>query len=486
MPRKRKPQAHPLEASPMFKSTKKLPDVEVEAETLPPSDKTSLKVLNQKPEKVLDPELEEIRNKALWSYDLPDLKTYNRLVKYFDDHSEVGGSVAKLFMKCNGSVPLTRKSAPKKVSKAMEDGTEAHKVCESYVGSYLHYKKTGETLDVVSCSDPEVKKRAKEYSKLIYNQMLGGTTANRWWKVEQKLILSPKFGAFGTGDFIGMYLNDRAEYVGVVTDYKNGQFFVPVEDEQFSYYALALMDYMKLIGKELVGVYVSVFQPQISYEMPQHYYTAKQLEKFRAKIYKDFQAIYVNNSYKFVTGDHCLFCPAQDLCAAYGAELDKKSDMLLTDMTKELVVDTFSVEARAKIAKHAAALIKFIETVKEGVRYDMLAGKKFTGLKLIQFRKGSRSFRKDIEDTEIISVLKELGVKDPTRTSLRTITDIEKELKKLKQEFPEKLIEEGAPVLSVVDESNPKPEYVVAEFEIEDMSDFKPQQRHIEVEEFED
>lgn len=388
-------------------------------------------------------------------------------------HKKLGGSGAHRWVNCTGSIFYLDELIPEEASEAALQGTIAHELAETTLNYFLEYKLTGEgnAHDLKKYEQDHIE-GAEFYREKIWKDLLDESITGKAYGLEEEFLIDSSLDMGGIVDFWAVYIDDSAKRVGVVADYKFG--FTPVvakNNAQLAFYAVALRKEMKKGGKDLDLVYGAIIQPRIPEpeETPPHKsrrfqkvkFTAKQLDNWEKKFYKAAEEIFIQKKARFKVGDWCKFCQAKPICKAYNKEITAKTSLKLLDPEEVTlpVPETMSQEALTKVVVHYDLLKDFIDSCYTHVLNKMKAGIKFNGLKLVE-GKSRRKWKQD--ETQIVTALLKHKI-NPTEQSLKNITTIEKELsktydKETAKEILSKHTEKSVPSLSVVLESDPRPE----------------------------
>ena len=324
-------------------------------------------------------------------------------------HSKIGASSMSRWIKCPGSVRLS-KDIPNVSSPYAEEGTLAHEKAADIL--------TGKSVKFESEDMEEAVQTYVDY-------VLTVSHLQKFW-IEHRFDLSNLHpGLFGTADAV--VYNEKRKTLYVI-DYKHGM-GIPVEVEnnpQLMYYALgALMSFnLPCETVEIVVVQPRCFHPDGP--IRKQAISAFKLLDFAADLITYAKATEDENA-PIVSGDHCKFCPAAGVCP----ELHKKS----ITAAKEEFMPALSYDP--KKLSETLALIPMIKdwcnSVHEFAYNEANAGRIPPGWKLVE----KRATRKWKNEEEIPSVLiKDFCLSDHQifKRSLNSVAQIEKLLPKGEKE----------------------------------------------------
>ncbi len=349
-------------------------------------------------------------------------------------HAPLGGSSAHRWANCTMSVVLSRDLPKEPASEAALSGTAAHEVAEKMLTAFLHYKLTGEQLEMMDfkgSDNPEVEQAGNDYVQTVWKNVLHEAITGKTYGLEDKWTLAAKLGMYGFIDFWSVYIDDRGKRVGVVVDFKYG--FVEVDAEknaQLAFYACAMREELRSGGKDLDYVRAIIFQPKVEPAYKEVKFTAKALDTWRKKFFKAAEEIFVHNKPKFKVGDWCGFCPAKALCPKYVKEAQNKTALMLVDPEADLQAlpepEKLNDEALAKIVLHGDMVEEFISACRKHALARARNGKPLPGTKLVEG--SSRRKWKEGQDAIAERLCLDFNINDPWEKKLKGLGDIEKEL----------------------------------------------------------
>lgn len=378
------------------------------------------------------------------------------------DHATLGGSSAHRWTNCYGSVSLIKSLGELPRSEAAEKGTLLHEAAEATLKAFLHHKITGENILDGSKIKPvedidDALALVDGYVKSIFEVSLEGALTGKVYGMEDEFMLSEELDMWGIPDFWAIYVNDKAQRVGVIEDFKSGFHFVTEKkNAQLAFYACALRKWVQSKGKDLDVVYTGIYQQTSNVDAPVHRrtkITAKQLDAWEKKFFKAAHDILIKKKTTLKCGPWCTFCAAQGVCTAYAKETCVKNELKLIDVSEITLpeVEKLSDEQIKKIVINKGLLEDFIKAVSAYALQRMNSANPIEGMKLVEGR--SRRCWRD-NDAEIIEALRSLGLDDPVREKPITISEAEK---LLKQKVPQSLTTTTRASLHVVPADDPRP-----------------------------
>lgn len=351
-------------------------------------------------------------------------------------HAPFGGSVAARRINCPGSYFVESQMPPQPPSLAADEGTEAHEAVEWALADFLYRKVEGEGIDLPKPRHFEkYKKYADEYVEAVWEKALFKIITGKTYAIETVVTINESLGMYGPADFICVYTDERGRLVGIIGDFKFGFDFVDCDkNDQLAHYACGLREGVRRIGKDLEYVRAFIYQPRAGGESYRETtFTAKFLDGWKRKAIKAAEQIFVHKKPKFKCGDWCKFCRAKTVCKTFNQQRTIETQLdLVNYKTIELPkIETLSPDHIVKLVLHGDKLIDLVKAAKD-IAYDAcITNGTYHGLKLVE-GKGRRSWDEAKDEDEIADQMRKHGIRDPYKKSLRGITEIEKELKKLK------------------------------------------------------
>lgn len=364
-------------------------------------------------------------------------------------HAEFSASSADAWLACPARRRLIE-GIPSETSIYAEEGTLAHSVCEAIFRQEMYGIEMPVELNLKLAMLEDGGAEMIDSAYNYYNVVTGwlGDSLNignvLWFGLERGIPVYPKDGCYGTADCV--IIGDRG---AAVIDFKYGR------GKAVGAASLQLKVY-------LTGVYLNihnlpedyrfsavVVQPRTDAAQKIHYYTTEDLNSFSKDIYaaiiasKDPEA-------QPIEGSHCFWCPAKRT-----KDMDKKCPIIKekpmklaqeefgkylakieaapTDMTNELSSTKERDEAMLKIMALAPIVSRMAQEIEDEFALRLEKGESIEGLMVYQ-EAGRRKLNADtIEEATALLTPHFPGLKvskTVTKTTIRSLTEIEKELGK--------------------------------------------------------
>ena len=327
-----------------------------------------------------------------------------------NDHALLSASSSHRWLNCNPSARLEREFADRETTAAAE-GTAAHALAEHKLKRRLKLRSERpvsvfDTEEMENCTD--------DYADFVMEQVTKERRRDPDTQVfiEQRLDFScyvPE--GFGTGDCL---IVSRGRIHIIDLKYGMGLLVDSEENPQMKLYALAaLKQYEEQY--QIKKVKLTIFQPRRE-NVSTWETTVAKLKKWATKelIPKAEKAFKGEGEY--CPGEWCIFCKAAVKCRARAedklrlAQSEFKMPPLLTDAEIEDVL--------AKLPD----IKKWADEIQEYALAKALAGKEWTGFKLVE----GRSVRKYTDERAVIEAANAAGYHDIYKQSLISITEMEK------------------------------------------------------------
>lgn len=379
-------------------------------------------------------------------------------------HAELGGSSAERWMICPGSYWLYKQvtgDEPLHINTIR--GTKAHSVAESHLRAFLEQKILGESQVKILAEedDEELTVWAKDYVTDVWEKVLLFSATNKAFGVEDEFVLDKDLNMWGYVDFWCIYVDDKGKRVGVILDYKTGYHAVDVaKNAQLAFYAVALRKWVRSHGKDLDYVRTCVHQVTSNPKYKEAKITSKQLDAWEKKFIKAAKTIYVDKRATFKCGEYCEFCKARGICKAYLNKVETAAQLRVSAASPDILP---KVEALTDTQLCAISLnTSYVKAICDAVNAEIIArhnaGRPVAGVKVVRGA-GKRKW-KDIPETELMENLKALGISEPSRPKVITLTAAEKMLSKNKDALNSlcSLIERSEGSLTIVPSDDSRPE----------------------------
>ena len=327
-----------------------------------------------------------------------------------NDHALLSASSSHRWLNCNPSARLEREFADRETVAAAE-GTAAHALAEHKLKRRLKLRSERpvspfDTDEMETCTD--------DYADFVMEQVTKERRRDPDTQVfiEQRLDFScyvPE--GFGTGDCL-IVSRGRIHII----DFKFGQGLLVDSEEnpQMMLYALAaLKQYEEQY--QIKKVKLTIFQPRRE-NVSTWETTVAKLKKWATKDLVPKAQKAFRGEGEYCPGEWCIFCKAAVKCRARAddklrlAQSEFKMPPLLTDAEIEDVL--------AKLPD----IKKWADEIQEYALAKALAGKEWTGFKLVE----GRSVRKYTDERAVIEAANAAGYHDIYKQSLISITEMEK------------------------------------------------------------
>lgn len=364
-------------------------------------------------------------------------------------HYRLGGSTAKRWINCPGSVQLidSLDVKQKPAGPAAIKGDVGHTYAEMALRQLIQHKLKGTDPDIKfelltatpnsAFESPEEQEKfvgwARDYRDVIFENVCENSITNKAYGFETLVTLDQKLQTGGYIDFWLIDIDHRARRRLSIVDYKTGYHEVEVpKNEQLLLYAAAFRAYLLEKGKDIDYIKLVIYQPQSEPEaFKQVTYTVKQLETFTKKALKAAAETYGEKP-KLKCGTHCQWCPAQTRCPQYTKQIETQTAIKLID-TKAIKIPQVQLLPKDGVARIALDADRLHAFVDECVAYAINCheqGIPLPGTKVVE-TKPRRMWLKDTE--RIQKDLEALGLRDVVKSkpSLIKLTDVEKQLVKM-------------------------------------------------------
>ena len=327
-----------------------------------------------------------------------------------NDHALLSASSSHRWLNCNPSARLEREFADRETTAAAE-GTAAHALAEHKLKRRLKLRNERpvsvfDTEEMEICTD--------DYADFVMEQVTKERRRDPDTQVfiEQRLDFScyvPE--GFGTGDCLivskgRLHIIDLKYGMGLLVDSE--------ENPQMKLYALAaLTQYEEQY--QIKKVKLTIFQPRRD-NVSTWETTVAKLKKWATKDLVPKAQRAFKGEGEYCPGEWCIFCKAAVKCRARAedklrlAQSEFKMPPLLTDAEIEDVL--------AKLPD----IKKWADEIQEYALAKALAGKEWTGFKLVE----GRSVRKFTDERAVVKAANAAGYHDIYKQTLISLTEMEK------------------------------------------------------------
>ena len=327
-----------------------------------------------------------------------------------NDHALLSASSSHRWLHCNPSARLEREFADRETTAAAE-GTAAHALAEHKLKRKLKLRSERpvspfDTDEMEICTD--------DYADFVMEQVTKERRRDPDTQVfiEQRLDFScyvPE--GFGTGDCLivskgRLHIIDLKYGMGLLVDSE--------ENPQMMLYALAALNQYEE-QYQIKKVKLTIFQPRRD-NVSTWETTVAKLKKWATKDLVPKAQKAFRGEGEYCPGEWCIFCKAAVKCRARAddklrlAQSEFKMPPLLTDAEIESVL--------AKLPD----IKKWADEIQEYALAKALAGKEWTGFKLVE----GRSVRKFTDERAVVKAANEAGYHDIYKQTLISLTEMEK------------------------------------------------------------
>lgn len=324
------------------------------------------------------------------------------------NHAILSASASKRWLSCPPSAKLNAE-LPDTTSEYAREGTCAHELAEYKVNKMLgiEAKNPTESLDFY---DSEMEDCTDSYAQYIAEQI--AKYDSPVVMVEQRLDFSKYVpGGFGTGDCVIV-----ADDVLTVIDYKHGK-GVPVSAENNSQMMLYALGALELFDSlyDIKEICMIIFQPRLE-NISEFTMTVNILLDWAENELRPKAELAAKGEGEFCAGEHCRFCKLKATCrkrAEYNLML-AQYDFAPPDMLEDTEIEA--------ILEKVEALTAWATDVKEYALSQALAGKQWTGYKVVE----GKSNRKYTDENAVAAAVKAIGKNPYSEPEILGITAMTK------------------------------------------------------------
>lgn len=332
-------------------------------------------------------------------------------------HAKYSPSSGYRYMNCPPAL-LLEEQFPDEESPYAAEGTAGHKLAEHLIKKHLKIRSRRPTSDYYS---DELLEAVDEYVQYVIEQIEEAKhiCSDPVFSVEQKVDLSFHVkDCFGTADMV--IVTDKKVHI---IDLKLGK-GVQVDAEkntQLMIYGLGMLDIAEMLF-DIETVELTIVQPRIS-----HFSTweisAEELHQWAEQEFEPKAKMALEGEGEYKAGEWCRFCKARFQCRARAEEYLHLAQMEFSQPA------LLSDEEIAEVLSKADALKKWAEEIYTYAQNEAITNRKeWPGFKLVL----GRSNRKYTDEEEVAEAAKTAGYTDIYRTSLISITEMEKLMGKKK------------------------------------------------------
>lgn len=326
-------------------------------------------------------------------------------------HAILSPSSADRWLHCTRSARLELEFSDKESDVAAE-GTAAHALCEHKVKKAL---KQRSRRPVSEYDSDEMEELTDAYRDYVLEQLTQErqTCPDAQVFVETRIDLAAYVpGSFGTCDCL--IVSDNKLHI---IDFKYGQGVLVEAEEnpQMKLYALGALDIYDGLY-DFKEVAMTIFQPRRE-NVSTWTVTVEELRRWAEEELKPKAELANAGEGEFSSGDWCLFCKAAVKCRARAQaklELAKQEFSLPPILSDEEIEEI--LPRLPDLAKWANDIMAYV------LDAALNHGKRWKGFKVVE----GRSIRKYSDEDAVIKAAKDAGYTDIFKTSLITLTEMEK------------------------------------------------------------
>lgn len=383
-------------------------------------------------------------------------------------HAPLSPSAAKRWLSCPPSARLNAKLLDRfgeKSSTFAEEGTKAHSLSELKLRKEtgeINAFRFGELKKALGDIPAEMERNTDRYVDEVLERFYAARqrTPDAQLYVEQRVDMSRwAKDCWGTSDAV--IVSDEVLFV-IDLKYGKGVPVSAIENPQARLYALGAVDaYGDLYGFEEIRTVI--VQPRLE-SVTEERLTRAELLAWGESI-RPLAEMAHRGEGEFKTGDHCRFCAARAICAARAAEA---MDIFKHGFDEPRVIPDSDIPGILAVLDTAEAWIK---DIREYAQSQAIRGLRWKGYKLVR---GRRPGRKWTSEEEAVNVLARAGYarEQYEETKLKSCSAMEKELGKAAFDaLLGGLVSQGEGALTLVPETDSRPEYNSGEAALSDLLD---------------
>lgn len=330
-------------------------------------------------------------------------------------HALLNASSAHRWLTCP-PLPRLESFFEKEVSEVANEGTNAHRLAEYKLRKVLGEKVRKPKLKHF---DKDMDNYTDDYVNYIVETIenIKKSTKDPVVLIEQRLDFSNYVpDGFGTGDCI--IIADKILYI-IDLKYGRGVEVSAEENPQMMLYALGALNIYDALY-DIDEVVMTIFQPR-KYNISSSEKSVEELRNWADTILKEKAELAFNGLGVVTYGPWCQFSNCN---VVLRARKDYHDKLMRFQLCSPYLLNDAEIE---EVLEHIDDLVKWASEIKEyATKITLENDKEWSNYKLVE----GRSIRKIKDEERVAEILKENGYNDIYKTSLITLTELQKLLGK--------------------------------------------------------
>lgn len=330
-------------------------------------------------------------------------------------HALLNASSAHRWLTCP-PLPRLENFFEKEVSEVANEGTDAHRLSEYKLRKVLGEKVRKPKLKYF---DKDMDSYTDDYVNYIVETIenIKKSTKDPIVLIEQRLDFSNYVpDGFGTGDCI--IIADKILHI-IDLKYGRGVEVSAEENPQMMLYALGALNIYDALY-DIDEVVMNIFQPR-KYNISSSKKSVRELKNWADTVLKEKAELAFNGLGVVTYGPWCQFSNCN---VVLRARKDYHDKLMRFQLCSPHLLNDAEIE---EVLEHIDDLVKWASEIKEyATKITIENDKEWSNYKLVE----GRSIRKIKDEERVAEILKENGYNDIYRTSLITLTELQKLLGK--------------------------------------------------------
>ena len=332
-----------------------------------------------------------------------------------EKHALLNASSSHRWLTCP-PLPRLENFFEKEVSEVANEGTDAHRLSEYKLRKVLGEKVRKPKLKYF---DKDMDNYTDDYVNYIVETIenIKKSTKDPIVLVEQRLDFSNYVpDGFGTGDCI--IIADKILHI-IDLKYGRGVEVSAEENPQMMLYALGALNIYDALY-DIDEVVMTIFQPR-KYNISSSKNSVEELKNWADTVLKEKAELAFNGLGVVTYGPWCQFSNCN---VVLRARKDYHDKLMRFQLCSPHLLNDAEIE---EVLEHIDDLVKWASEIKEyATKITLENDKEWSNYKLVE----GRSIRKIKDEERVAEILKENGYNDIYRTSLLTLTELQKLLGK--------------------------------------------------------